>query len=107
MYNTPRFKTIIPAGKIILKYLYKPTFINSYRYKQLNDHELIIGRLNLIQLNYVNVDENNSIEINRLGMEVADQLIDEDKKYYLPIFISFFSLSASIVALILSIIFRG
>ena len=105
MYNTAEFKTIIPAGKIYLKYLYKPSFINRLRFNKLNSNAKEIGILNIVQLKYVNVDENNRIEINRLGMEVADQIIDEDKRYDLPIFIS--SLSASIVALILNIVFRG
>ena len=109
MELSTREKRIISTdGEIILKHLYKPAnILYKIQFDKLkkDNQSYNSAVFNLSCIGYIKTDFSNGveIEINVIGAEAAQQLIKDDKRYYLPIKISVVALILSIIAIIVAV----
>ena len=88
------------SAKIVLKHKYSehnPVF--SLRYILLPRRKKNLGILRLIECNLLNEDMN----INRIGMEQAQFIIEDDRKYNITTSIAIAALIISIISIIMQV----
>ena len=100
--NLQSLIVIVPARKM-LKHLYKPKNI-CYRiaYVRLTDTQKTIALFSLAEIGCINLindtvnisDLKNTVQLNLFGLEVAELVIEEDRRYWIPNILSIIAIIA-------------
>ena len=111
--NLQSLIVIVPARKM-LKHLYKPKNI-CYRiaYIRLTDKQKTMALLSLTELGCINLINDtanisnlkNTVQLNLFGSEVAELVIEEDRRYWIPNILSIIAIIAAFLPYIFNLFF--